>query len=81
MKLSEIAALVEEVSPYPLVGVRCDGVYIMVDIGAPNTAGHVGPTVPFVMAVGQADPEYVRILVAETAEKLRRVVALTPAWG
>lgn len=77
MKLSDIVLIIEAVSVYPLVGIRQDDRYIMVDIGFVSDLGHAGPTVPFVMHQLQLQdavngPEYVKILTQEACEKLRK---------
>lgn len=77
MLISEMAALVEKVSPYPLVGIRQDNSYFLVDIGFVNELGHASPIIPIVMHALQLEhptdgPELVKILTLEAAEKLRR---------
>jgi hypothetical protein len=77
MHLSAIAAIVESATRYPLVGIRQDTHYILVDIGfiAPN--GHASPIVPFIVSLTQLTdatdgPEYLRILTREACDKLER---------
>jgi hypothetical protein len=77
MKISEMAAIVEAESAYPLVSIRRDNHYFLVDIGFVNDMGHASPIVPFVMHDSQLEdafhgPDLVRILTREAGEKLRR---------
>lgn len=80
MKLSEILAVVEIASRYPVVGIRQDTHYILVDIGFINDLGHASPIVPFIVSTQQLTdpidgPAYLRILTQEACEKLERFIA------
>lgn len=79
MKFSEIAAAVESVTIYPLIGMRQDRDYILVDIGFVNEMGHASPVCPFIVSTRHLTdavdgPEYLRILTKEACEKLARFI-------
>lgn len=78
MQLSEIAAIIESSTRYAIIGIRQDRSYVLADLGVIDSTGYASPTFSFVVHQDQLvdhGPEYLRILTAETCEKLDRAIA------